>query len=292
MPLPHESKPLLSPHAFSGDVVLNALDSSRSGLARDEVCARIKQYGCNVFLQAKMPGVSTVFLHQFGSPLIYVLLAAVLLSVMIQEWSDAGFISAVLIINAVIGTMQESSAQRAAAALQSMVSKRCRVLRDGNNEEINAETLVPGDIVLLETGDKIPADLRLLVSHDAEVDESLLTGESLAVLKDHMAVLDANPALGDRINMLFTGTIVSRGRAQGVVVSTGLTTELGKIAADVLYKQPPKAPLQVRMDRFTLHVAIFVGLAAALLIVVAVIRGTPFSDMFFIGGRACRISYP
>jgi Ca2+-transporting ATPase len=120
---------------------------------------------------------------------------------------------------------------------------------------------VPGDIVLLETGDKIPADLRLLMTHDVEVDESLLTGESLAVLKDHTAVLNASPALGDSVNMLFTGTIVSRGRAQGVVVSTGLNTELGKIAADVLYKLPPKAPLQVRMDRFTHRVAIFVAVS-------------------------------
>jgi len=198
---------------------------------------------------------------------------------MIKEWSDAGFISVVLIINAVIGTIQEYSAQRAAAALQELVSTRCRVFREGDIYEINAEELVSGDIVLLESVDKVPADLRLLVSHDLEVDESLLTGESLPLLKDANAVLAEDISLGDRVNMLFTGTLVGRGRARGVVVSTAINTELGRIAADVLFKPSPKAPLQVRMDIFTHRVAIFVGIAALIMLAVAVIQGTPFGEM-------------
>jgi len=193
---------------------------------------------------------------------------------MIKEWSDAGFISVVLIINAVIGTIQEYSAQRAAAALQELVSTRCRVFREGDIYEINAEELVSGDIVLLESVDKVPADLRLLVSHDLEVDESLLTGESLPLLKDANAVLAEDISLGDRVNMLFTGTLVGRGRARGVVVSTAINTELGRIAADVLFKPSPKAPLQVRMDIFTHRVAIFVGIAALIMLAVAVIQDT------------------
>lgn len=279
---PDKTDTISSPHAASNEAVLAALESSLHGLTRSEATARIEQYGRNTLPQARMPGVATVFLRQFASPLIYVLIVAALLSLMIKEWSDAGFISAVLFINAVIGTIQEHSAQRAAAALQELVSMRCRVLREGDTYEIDAEELVPGDIVLLESGDKVPADLRLLDSRDLEVDESLLTGESLPVLKDCDTVLAADIALGDRVNMLYTGTLVGRGRARGVVVGTALNTMLGRIAADVLFKQPPKAPLQVRMDKFTHWVAIFVGLAALVMFVVSMMRGTPFNEVFLL----------
>ena len=279
---PNTTGPISSPHAVSSEAVLVALKSSLHGLTHSEAVARLEQYGRNTLPQAKPPGIGTVFLRQFASPLIYVLVAAALLSLMIREWSDAGFISAVLFINAVIGTIQEYSAQRAAAALQELVSTRCRVLREGDSYEINAGELVPGDIVFLESGDKVPADLRLLVSRDLEVDESLLTGESLPVLKDGNTVLAVDIALGDRVNMLFTGTLVGRGRARGVVVSTALNTVLGRIAADVLFKPSPKAPLQVRMDRFTHLVAIFVGIAALTMFAVAVMRGTPFDEVFLL----------
>ena len=282
MTTPNTTDLIFSPHAVSSEAVLVALKSSLHGLTHSEAAARLAQYGRNTLPQAKPQGIGIVFLRQFASPLIYVLVAAALLSVMIKEWSDAGFISAVLIINAVIGTIQEYSAQRAAAALQELVSTRCRVFREGDTYEINAEELVSGDIVLLESGDKVPADLRLLVSHDLEVDESLLTGESLPLLKDANAVLAEDIALGDRVNMLFTGTLVGRGRARGVVVSTAINTELGRIAADVLFKPSPKAPLQVRMDKFTHRVAIFVGIAALIMFAVSVMRGTPFGEVFLL----------
>jgi magnesium-transporting ATPase (P-type) len=274
--------PISSPHTVSIETVLAALKSSLHGLSRSEAVTRLEQYGSNTLPQVKMPGIGIIFLHQFKSPLIYVLVAAAILSIVIKEWSDAGFISAVLLINAVIGTVMEYSAQRAATALQELVNTRCRILREGETYEINADELVPGDIVLMESGDKVPADLRLLVSHELEVDESLLTGESLPVLKDSETVLTADIVLGDRANMLYTGTLVGRGRARGVVVSTALNTVLGSIAADVLFKQPPKAPLQVRMDRFTHRVAIFVGIAALIMFAVAVMRGTPFNEVFLL----------
>jgi len=282
MTTPNISNQIPSPHAESSDDVLVTLKSSSHGLSNSEALARLEQFGKNTLPQATTSGIGAVFLRQFVSPLIYVLVAAAILSIVINEWSDAGFISAVLIINAVIGSIQEFSAQRAAAALQELVSTRCRVLREGDSYEINAEELVPGDIVLLESGVKVPADLRLLVSHDLEVDESLLTGESLPLVKDSHVVLDADIALGDRINMLFTGTLVNRGRARGVVVSTSINTELGKIAADVLFKPSPRAPLQVRMDRFTHRVAIFVGIAALIMFAVAAMRGTPFDEVFLL----------
>jgi len=273
---------LATPHASSGDSVLAAVHSSPHGLSRSEAAARLDRYGRNTLPRAKPPSIVRVFVHQFASPLIYVLVAAALLSLAIQEWSDAGFITAVLLVNAIIGTFQEYSAQQAAEALHKLVTTTNQVLRDGEVYEISAEELVPGDIVLLESGDKVPADIRLLAYRDLEVDESLLTGESLPILKDGDKVLAENIPLGDRINMVFAGTVLGRGRARGVVASTALNTELGRIAADVLFKPSPKAPLQVRMDKFTHRVAVFVGLAALAMFSVAVMRGTPLSEMFLL----------
>jgi magnesium-transporting ATPase (P-type) len=274
--------PIASSYSVSIEAVFTALKSSLHGLDRSEAVNRLQLYGRNVLPQARMPGIGMVFLHQFKSPLIYVLVAAVVLSIVIQEWSDAGFITAVLLINAVIGTVQEYSAQRAAAALQQLVDIRCLVLREGKTYEVHADELVPGDVVFLESGDKVPADLRLFVSHDLEVDESLLTGESLPVLKDHSAVLADETVLGDRVNMLYTGTLLGRGRARGVVVSTALNTVLGSIAADVLFEPPQRAPLQVRMDRFTHFVAIFVGIVVLMMFTVGLMRGTPFGEVFLL----------
>jgi magnesium-transporting ATPase (P-type) len=269
-------------HAEAPDEVLVGLRTSHHGLSREEAEHRLEQVGKNSLPRAAPPGIARVFLHQFASPLIYVLLAAALLSLFIQEWSDAGFIFAVLIINALIGTMQEFSAQRAAEALHQLVTTNCRVLREGEAYEINAEFLVPGDIVLIESGDRVPADLRLLNGHDLEIDESLLTGESEAVLKDPYRVLPEDTVLGDKFNMAFAGSMVIRGRAQAVVVATALGTELGRIAEAVLGKQAAKAPLLVRMEKFTHRVALFVGLAAIIMAVVAASQGMPLDEIFLL----------
>ncbi|MDX1698958.1 MAG: HAD-IC family P-type ATPase, partial [Thiohalobacterales bacterium] len=148
--------------------------------------------------------------------------------------------------------------------------------------ELDAEELVPGDIVLLESGERVPADMRLLASHDLEVDESLLTGESVAVFKRADVQLAADSPLGDRANMAFAGTLVSRGRARGVVTGTALDTELGNIASAVLGKAPAKAPLLVRMERFTHRVAVLIGLAALLMAGVALARGVPLEEIFLL----------
>jgi magnesium-transporting ATPase (P-type) len=270
------------PHASAGDDILIAQQSSRQGLTQAEAASRLEQYGRNTLPETKPAGISAVFISQFASPLIYVLVAAALLSVAIQEWSDAGFITAVLLINGIIGTIQEYSAQRAAAALRSLVTTRCLVVRDADSYEIDAEELVVGDIISLESGDKIPADVRLLDCHDLEVDESLLTGESIAVLKNANLVLEADAALGDRRNMLFAGSLVQRGRGRGVVVGTALDTELGHIAMSVLAKPPTKAPLLIRMERFTQRVAIIVAVAAVIMAAISLSRGLPLTEIFML----------
>jgi Ca2+-transporting ATPase len=262
--------------------VLASLHSSPNGLGHAEAAARLQRYGRNALPAAEPPGIVIVFLHQFTSPLIYVLLAAALVSLAIREWSDAGFICAVLLLNAIIGTAQEYSAQRAATALQQLVTTRSRVLREGDADELDAEELVPGDIVLLESGERVPADIRLLASHDLEVDESLLTGESSPVFKRADELLQADSPPGDRFNMAFAGTLVNRGRARGVVTGTALHTELGRIAAAVLGKPPARAPLLIRMEKFTRRVAILIGAAAVLMASVALTQGMPLDEIFLL----------
>jgi magnesium-transporting ATPase (P-type) len=272
----------VAPHSESGDVILEKLDATNQGLTTSEAEARLRQYGSNSLPRARPPSLAMIFLCQFASPLIYVLVAAAIFSLLIQEWSDAAFITGVLLINAIIGTVQEFSAQRAATALQQLVTTQSRVLRDGDTFEINAENLVPGDILLLESGEKIPADVRLLSSHDLEIDESLLTGESTGVLKNADETADVDTFLGDRRNMAFAGTMVNRGRGSGVVVATALSTELGAIASEVIHGVSAKPPLLVRMERFTHRIAIIVGLAALLMAAVSISRGVPPADIFML----------
>ena len=269
-------------HTLSIDQVLKSLDSSLSGLTTEDLQARRAQYGKNTLPRARPNSLLRVFLHQFTSPLIYVLLLAAVVSAVIQEWSDAGFIAGVLLVNAAIGTFQEYSAQQAADALNQLVSTVCKVIRSGQTSEVDASELVPGDIVLLESGDRVPADLRLSTAHDLTVDESLLTGESVTVLKDAESVVSVDSVLGDRENMAFAGTMITRGRAVGVVVTTGLNTELGKIAADVQTTPVTKAPLLVRMERFTHRVAMLVGIAALIMAAIALSRGMPMEDVFLL----------
>lgn len=268
------------PHGLDGAAVVAALQSSVHGLGQDEAARRLRVYGRNTLPRAVPLPLIGIFLRQFLSPLIYVLLIAAVVSLFLEEWSDAGFIFAVLLINATIGTTQEFSAQRSAEALRRLVTTRARVLREGEAYEIDAEALVPGDIVLLESGSRVPADLRLLDSHGLTIDESLLTGESLAVSKESALSIDDGATLGDRLNMAFAATLVNRGRGRGVVVATGLGTEIGTIAASVLGGEAFKPPLLLRMERFTLRVAIFVGVSALLMAAVAFYQGTALNEVF------------
>lgn len=270
------------PHTIAVEDIFAAYHTSKHGLSNEEAATRLERYGHNSLPETKPPGIALVFLHQFASPLIYVLIVAALLSVAIDEWSDAGFITAVLLINGIIGTIQEYSAQRAASALRKLVTTRCVILRDGESYEIDSADIVPGDVVSLESGDKIPADIRLFASHDLEVDESLLTGESVAVLKDSHQLLEEDTTLGDRCNMLFAGSLVVRGRGHGVVVGTALSTELGYIADSVLNKPPAKVPLLIRMENFTHRVALIVVVAALIMAVISLSRGMPMADIFLL----------
>jgi magnesium-transporting ATPase (P-type) len=267
-------------HALSADKTLAALGSSRRGLGLAEVEERRARFGANELPVAGGPGLADIVLRQFLSPIIYILLVAAVVSALLGEWTDAAFIAAVLLLNAAIGTAQEYGAERSAAALRSLVVSVVQVVRGGEEYEVASAQIVPGDLVRLESGNLVPADLRLLSASSLQLDESLLTGESLAVTKDARAVTSASTPLGDRVNMAFAGTIVARGRGTGVVVATARATELGRIAASLETREAGRPPLLLRMERFTRVIGVAVGLVVLVLSAVQIMRGFAPSDVF------------
>ena len=277
----HQSQQIIAWHALDLPSLEQALDVTPAGLTTSEAAARLVKYGPNELPHAPPPTWWQIVLRQFRSPLIYILGVAAVVSVAIGEPTDAGFIAAVLGLNALIGGYQEWRAEKSTRALQQLLQIRAAVVRDGEVCEIEAENVVPGDTVWLESGNRVPADLRLVSAHGLEIDESLLTGESLAVSKDSTWTGDASTPVGDRRNMTFAGSIVVRGRAQGMVVATGPATHVGQLALDVLSATGGKPPLIERLERFT-HVVAAAVLAAACAVAVlgVVLHHHSVHDMF------------
>ncbi|MEX1232214.1 MAG: HAD-IC family P-type ATPase [Planctomycetaceae bacterium] len=255
-----------SPWSISLDDLATELQTDRSsGLTTAEAEKRLARYGRNQLPEKGPTPLWFIVLRQFASPLIYILVAAAVVSVLIGDVKDAGFIAAVLFINAVIGAYQESQAERSSYALRKLMRMQAQVERDGEVREIMADEVVPGDVVWLESGNRVAADIRLLSTLGVEIDESLLTGESMAVTKDAEWRGDKDVTLADRQNMAFAGSMVARGRAKGIVVATGTETHVGQLALDVMGTGGGKPPLLARMERFTNHVAIGTVAASALI---------------------------
>ena len=255
--------------------------SRPEGLTDNDAMERLKEFGPNVLPSREPPTVLQVFVRQFFSPLIYVLLAAAIISLALEDVEDAIFIMIVLLINAVIGTYQEMKAERSAGELQKLLRTTARVRRDGVERVVPAEDLVPGDIVLLESGVRVPADLRLISVKGLSIDESLLTGESLPVEKVENE-LEANLAVSERRNMAFAGSTVSAGRGVGLVVGTARRTEIGEIAQAVSDVDVSKPPLVIRLEKFSKQISYIILLAAVGLGAMALLRGIPLVDVFFL----------
>lgn len=268
------------PHATTLDVCLASLNATPEGLSETEVACRLAEHGPNRLHEAQQRGAFWRFLAQFHHVLIYVLLGAALVTAALQYWVDTAVIVAVVLANAVIGFVQEGKAEAAMGAIRAMLAPRAAVLRDGRRITVDSTNLVPGDVVLLEAGDKVPADLRVIEARGLTAQEAMLTGESVPVEKD-TAPVAVEAALGDRRSMLWSGTIVTQGTARGLVMATGTNTEMGRIGGLLADVAPLTTPLVAQMNHFSRWLSLLILLASALLLVYGYFVGHhPFNELF------------
>ena len=251
-------------HAMESSDAIDHLEShEKSGLSEREATRRLDRYGTNELTRKKGQGVLVRFLLQFKQPLVIILLVATLITFLLKEYVDSAVILAVVLVNAIIGFMQESKAIKAIEALANAMTSETTVLREGKKRRINSYDLVPGDMVILQSGDKVPADMRLIHTKELQIDESALTGESIPVSKENV-VLESSMVIGDRRNMAYSSSLVTYGTGQGVVTGTGDRTEIGRINALISSADVLETPLTRKIHHFSsLLLYVILGLAAA-----------------------------
>jgi P-type Ca2+ transporter type 2C len=271
-------------HALSTEEVLEHLKVRENGLTSADVTARQAQYGFNQLTEAPRPGFLKLLWEQFNNFIVMLLIVAAVVSALLGEWIDASAIMTIVVLNAILGIVQEQRAEEALAALKKLAAPEARVMRDGHHVTVSSRDLVPGDIVFLEAGNHIPADMRLLEAVNLQIDEAALTGESNAVQKNAAMKLEKNIPLGDRKNTAFMGTLVTYGRGRGVVIGTGMRSQLGLIARMLEGVDQEETPLQKRLDQLGKTLGIAALIICGLVFVVAVLRGTDLSILSSPGG--------
>jgi len=267
-------------HSIESDEVLQYLQSSTTGLSKADAQKRLSEQGPNAIPEKRRRSLLFILLGQFSDFMIVVLLMAALISGFIGEPQDTIAILVIVLLNAIIGTVQEFRAERAVAALREMAAPEAHVLRDDEAITLAATELVPGDVILLEAGNVVPADLRLIEEEEMQVDESALTGESHPVEKQSECLREMDLPIGDRQNLVFKSSLVTRGRGKGVVVATGLETEIGHIAQMLQGELGVKTPLQVRLTRFSRYLALAVLAICVVVFIAGLLQGQPVMLMF------------
>ena len=278
--LEQQTKPV---YLQSVEDVFKEVQSSPSGLSSQEAASRLEKYGANTLQEGKKKSLLEKFVDQFKDFMILVLLVAAVVSMFAHQGepdpTDAIIILAVVLLNAVLGVFQESKAEEAIEALKKMASPVASVLRDGHVEHIKGEDIVVGDVVILEAGDVVPADMRLFEVNTVKIEESALTGESVPVDKDLVIPTGDEVGIGDRTNMAFSSTNVTYGRAVGVVTSTGMNTEVGKIADMLANTEEGKTPLQENQDALGKWLTIMILVIAVIIFLVGMLRGNEWTHM-------------
>jgi len=268
-------------HTMEIDSVLSYWKTDRKeGLSQKEAEERLNRVGLNRIIEEKKVSSLQRFFSQFQDFMILILIVACIISGLLQEWLDSLAILSIVILNAIMGFIQEEKAERALAALKRLSAPTAKVIRNGEKHIIPAESLVPGDIVELEMGDHVPADARLLEAYSLKVDESTLTGESVPVEKDTTVLLEKETPLGDRKNMTFMGTIVVYGKALAITISTGMYTELGKIAHLIQKVEREPTPLQKDLEKFGKYLVYGCLAICALIFGLGLLRGEKLIEMF------------
>ena len=267
-------------HALPPEDVLKNLEAHEHGLTASQAVARLAQYGSNQLHEAPRPTFWHMLWEQLNNFVVILLIVASIISALLGDYVEAAAIMAIVVLNAVLGIVQEQRAEEALAALKRLAAPDAQALRDGRRQSIPARDLVPGDIVFLEAGNYVPADVRLLEAVNLRVEEASLTGESLPVQKNAASILDKHVPLGDRKNTAFMGTLVSYGRGRGMVVSTGMRTQLGLIATMLQNVETEETPLQRRLDQLGKTLSIASLILVAIVFVVALINYTQIGGLF------------
>ncbi|MEO5927725.1 MAG: HAD-IC family P-type ATPase [Patescibacteria group bacterium] len=252
---------------------------TEAGLSTREVERRLSAYGRNTMRSSPRADWINIFLNQLKSPLILVLLCAGIVTLAISHYRDAVFIFIAVVVNSVLGFYQEHKAERALSELKTYLKQRARVVRDGKEREIDAEEIVPGDIIRLAQGDRVPADARVMSVNDFQVDEAILTGESLPVGKSASATAES-ATISDQRSMVFAGTLVTQGLSDAIVCRTNFSTELGKIASLIAVSEHEKTPLQAAISRFSVYASIALGVMAVVVFGIGILAGYSVIDMF------------
>jgi len=273
---------MITCHNLKIKACLSELKSDINGLTHEEAVKRLRKYGPNELAKEKPKSRLSVFISQFKNPLSYVLIIAGTLSVILRSYTDAAVIAGAVIINAIIGFIQEDKANKAIAKLKSLVEHKAVVLRDGRDITINSRYLTVGDVVLIKAGNKIPADARLIEAVDLKVNEAALTGESMPSSKKTEAV-PAGAALADRENMVYAGTLAVEGLGKAVITAVGRATELGKIAELVATTEEGKTPLQLRLDKFSQFLGMIFGAVCVLVVIIGLGQKRGFLEMIETG---------
>ena len=261
-------------HALKPQEVLQHLNVAGNGLTSEEAKKRLEMYGPNQLQEAPRPTFLQMLWEQLNNFVVILLIVASVISAILGDYVEAAAIMAIVLLNSVLGIVQEQRAEEALAALKKLAAPDAQVLRDGHKISVPAFELVPGDLVFLETGNFVPADIRLLEAVNLRVEEASLTGESLAVQKNAATVLEKNVPLGDRKNTAFMGTVVSYGRGRGVVTSTGMRTQLGLIASMLQNVETEETPLQRRLDQLGKSLSVGALFLVAIVFIVSVINNT------------------
>ena len=273
---------------MSSDEVLKDLKSLNDGITEKEAKTRLSKYGYNKLKETKKKSFLSRFIDQFKNVMLIILIIAAILSAVVssktgEPFTDTIIILFVVFLNALLGVIQESKAEKAIEALKNMSLPYIKVKRDGKVLSVKTEELVIGDVVLIEAGDYVPADMRIIVNHSLRVEESALTGESVAVdKKEEKITSNSKVALADRTNMLYSGSSVVYGRGEAVVVATGMNTELGKIAQALSSQKAEITPLQKKMNELSKILSILVVVIAVIMFVVGYLEGNPILDVFML----------
>src|SRR5512147_70651 len=267
-------------HALKPDEVLSHLKVEGNGLTNEEAEKRLQYYGPNQLKEAPRPSFLQMLWEQLNNFVVILLIVASVISALLGDYVEAAAIMAIVVLNALLGIVQERRAEEALAALKKLAAPDAQVVRDGRRVSVPAYELVPGDLVFLESGNFVPADIRLLEAINLRIEEASLTGESLPVQKNAATVLDKNVPLGDRKNTAFMGTVVSYGRGRGVVTSTGMHTQLGLIATMLQNVEVEVTPLQRRLDQLGKMLSYGALLLVGVVFIVALINNTEIAGLF------------